>query len=751
MEVRVWGVVQGVGFRPFVYRLARELDLTGWVRNDGAGVVLEVEGEHEKVLSFLERLPKEKPPPAFIHALEHRFLTPRGYTGFEIRESERTPPRVWVLPDLAICKDCLKELLDPEDRRYHYPFLNCTYCGPRFSIIEDLPYDRSRTSMKHFKMCSDCAHEYHNPADRRFHAQPTACPACGPKLMLWDRKGGKLAEGEAALGEAVKAILEGKILALKGLGGFHLIVDAASEEAVAELRRRKRRPFKAFALMYPSLEKLKRHVCLPSFAEPILTSPQAPILLLPRTEEGEKEVAPSVAPGSPYLGVMLPYTPLHVLLLSSVNRPVVATSGNLSDEPIVYDETEALERLGEMADLFLVHDRPIVRHVDDSVLHTLERPRPQLQMLRRARGYAPLPFVLPRKLPSILALGGHLNVTLALARGREVFLSQHLGDMESFEGQKVYRRTLEDFLRLYRFEPELVVHDLHPDYFTTHLAREMGCRTLAVQHHHAHLAACMAENRLEGEVLGVTWDGTGYGPDGTVWGGEILLGDASHFERMATLHPFRLAGGERAIKEPWRVALALLREAFEGEIPQDIPLFRSFPGEKIRLILEVLHKGINSPVTTSVGRLFDGVSALLGISYENSHQAQAAQLLEYAAWRGGSDVPPFTVEIAGSGPLRFDWREMVREIVRDLRTGVPAEILAARFHRTLVEFILEIAHRAGVSRVLLCGGVFANRWLTEAALVWLEKFGLQGYIHTQLPPTDGSLSLGQIWVAAHQI
>jgi hydrogenase maturation protein HypF len=341
-------------------------------------------------------------------------------------------------------------------------------------------------------------------------------------------------------------------------------------------------------------------------------------------------------------------------------------------------------------------------------------------------------------------------VTLALARGREVFLSQHLGDMESFEGRQVYRRTLEDFLRLYRFEPELVACDLHPDYFTTQLARELGWRTIAVQHHHAHLAACMAENGLEGEVLGVTWDGTGYGPDGTVWGGEMLLGDASRFERVATLHPFRLAGGDRAIKEPWRVALALLLEAFGEELPQDLPLFRSFPESRTRLVLEMLRKGLNSPVTTSVGRLFDGVSALLGISYENAHQAQAAQLLEYAAWRGGVDVPPFPLEITGNGCLRFDWREMVRGLVEGLRAGVPVELLAARFHRTLVGFILEISRRVGLPRVLLCGGVFANRWLTEAALGCLEGAGLQGYIHTQLPPTDGSLSLGQLWVAANR-
>lgn len=752
MQVRVLGIVQGVGFRPFVYRLAREMRLVGWVRNDGDGVTIEVEGPQRALLTFLERLTTEKPPPAFIYAVDHRFLQPVGYDHFEIRKSASTgPPKVWILPDLATCEACRRELLDPKDRRYRYPFINCTHCGPRFTIIERLPYDRPNTSMKGFQMCPACLEEYENPEDRRFHAQPNACPICGPHLRLLDREGNPLAEREEALRMAEAWVRGGRILALKGLGGFHLIVDARNEAAVAELRRRKRRPFKAFALMYPDLETLRRHVRVPPYAPTLLRSPQAPILLLPRTPEGWREIAPSVAPRSPYLGVFLPYTPLHILLLGDLGFPVVATSGNLSDEPIVYEDDEALEKLRHLADGFLLHNRPIVRHADDSVIHVLTRPEVKPQMLRRARGYTPLPVLSPRPLPPGLALGGHLNVTLAVSRGREIILSQHLGDMESFEARRVYRKTLQDFLRLYEVRPQFVAHDLHPDYFTTQVAEELGLPQIGVQHHHAHLAACMLENELEGEVLGLTWDGTGYGTDGTVWGGEFLLGDPAHFRRVATLFPFRLPGGERAIKEPWRTALALLYETFGEDVPQDLPLFETIPLSRIRMILQMLRKGVQSPQTTSMGRLFDGVSAILGISFENTHQAQSAQLLEYAAWAAGEVPPPLPLPVLQREPLRLDWRALVRALVDRMRGGVPAESLAAAFHHALVEAAFAVIRRLGVRRVALAGGVFANRFLTEAILTRAPEEGVEIFIHTQLPPTDGSLAAGQLWVAVHRL
>ena len=751
LQVRILGIVQGVGFRPFIYRLATDLGLKGWVRNDGEGVTIEVEGPHDLLLTFLERIPKEKPPPAFIYTLDHRFLPPAGYSTFEIRKSaSQGPPKVWILPDLATCEACQKELLDPSDRRYLYPFINCTHCGPRFTIIEELPYDRPRTSMKRFLMCEDCRREYEDPKDRRFHAQPNACPVCGPHVELWHKDGTVIARRHEAIVGAVKALQEGQIVAVKGLGGFHLMVDATQEPGVAELRRRKRRPFKAFAVMYPGITSLRRHVHVPPYAESLLRSPQAPILLLPRTQAGWEEIAPSVAPKSPYLGVFLPYTPLHMILLAELDQPVVATSGNLTDEPIVTDEKEALEKLGTLADVFLVHNRPIVRHADDSVLHFLLKPEVKPQMLRRARGYTPLPVLAPRRLPPIVALGGHLNVTLAVTRDREIILSQHLGDMETFEARKTYRKTLEDFLRLFEIRPELVAHDLHPAYFTSQVAQEFDLPRIAVQHHHAHLAACMLENELSGETLGLTWDGTGYGPDETVWGGEFLLGDPASYQRVATLWPFRLPGGERAIKEPWRTALSLLYEAFEGEVPTDLPLFEEIPAEKIARIVQLLQKGVRSPITTSMGRLFDGVSAILGISYWNTHQAQSAQLLEYAAWEHPEAALELPLPLRDTDPIRLDWRPMVRAVVEDLRKGTPVEVLASAFHHALVRASLEVARRIQCSQVVLAGGVFCNRFLTEGILETFWPEGFRVFVHSQLPPTDGSLAAGQAWVAAHQ-
>lgn len=751
LRVRLIGSVQGVGFRPFVFRLANDCGLRGWVRNDGEGVTVEVEGAHDSLLDFLERLPREKPPAALIYASDHRFLPPAGFERFEIVESEtHGPPKVWVLPDLALCQDCRRELFDPADRRFRYPFINCTHCGPRFTIIEDLPYDRPRTSMKSFAMCEACATEYKRPDDRRFHAQPVACPVCGPRLELLSPAGETIAREDAALVETVERLRAGEILAVKGLGGYHLVVDARNEEAVAELRRRKRRSHKAFAVMYPDLAALREHVRVPSFAEPLLESTQAPILILPCTERGRDEIAPSVAPQSPYLGVFLPYTPLHQLLLRELGAPVVATSGNMTDEPIQYLESEALGELGRLCDAFLNHDRPILRPADDSVIHVIARPRTRPQMLRRARGYTPLPFLAPRSLPTILALGGQMNVTLAVSRGREVILSQHLGDMESFEARQAYRRTLDDLLRLYDLKPELVVCDLHPDYFTTELAESFDLPRIAVQHHHAHLSACMLENEIEGEVLGLTWDGTGFGPDRTVWGGEFLLGGPVDYRRVASLVPFRLPGGEKAIEETWRIGVALLWETFGEEFPRELPLFREVPDADLDTIAGMLDSGMNSPPTTSMGRLFDGVSALLGICTYNTHQAQSAQLLEYAAWRHGPEVEPLPLPIVEDEMPRLDWRELIRALVAGHRSGLGPDRLGAAFHQAIARAAMSVVRSIGVGRVALTGGVFCNRYLTETLLESLAHEGFEGYVHSQLPPTDGSLAVGQLWIAAHR-
>lgn len=752
LQIRVLGVVQGVGFRPFVYRLATSLGLAGWVRNDETGVTLEAEGPRGTLLELLRRLPRERPSPAVIYALDHRFLEAAGHTGFEIRSSAAGgAPRVWVLPDLATCPDCRREVLDPENRRFGYPFTNCTHCGPRFTIIEALPYDRPRTSMKGFTMCEPCQREYEDPADRRFHAQPNACPTCGPSLRFFTTEEGDVARGAAALRHAVTTLRAGGILAVKGLGGYHIVVDAGKEEAVATLRRRKRRPFKPLAVMYGGLEAVKRHVQVPAFVEPLLDGAQAPIVILPRTAAGETEIAPSVAPASPHLGVFLPTTPLHHLLLAEMGRPLVATSGNRTDQPTLHRDDEAREDLAALCDAFLVHDRPIVRQADDSVLHVLRRPTPRPQMLRRARGYTPLPILAPQELPAVLALGGHMNVTFALSRGREVILSQHLGEMDALEGRMAFRRTLDDFLRLYDVQPEVVAHDLHPGYFTTELAEELGLPRVAVQHHHAHLAACMLENGLEDDVLGLTWDGTGYGEDGTLWGGEILWGGPTRYHRVATLHPFHLPGGDAAIHETWRTALSLLWEVYGDDVPRDLPLFGSIAEQDVDLVLQMLRQDLRSPVTTSMGRLYDGVSALLGLSYFNTHQAQSPQLLEHAAWRHGEIAPeaPFPLNDSEE-PFRLDWRELVQWLVDALRDDRTPATLAASFHHAVSAAALRVVQRVDARRIALTGGVFCNRYLTETLLERLEGDGRDAYVHSQLPPTDGGLAAGQLWVAVRR-
>lgn len=782
LQLRVVGLVQGVGFRPFVHRLAGELALAGWIRNDDDGVTIEVEGDAAALPAFVDRLSADRPPASLLYAVDRRFVPVENASSFKILPSASTgSPRAWILPDLATCPACRDDVLDPANRRHRYPFTNCTHCGPRFTIVEGLPYDRARTTMRAFPMCEACAAEYGDAKDRRFHAQPNACAVCGPRLSFRTAGAAEAeAEGDDALREAAAVVRAGRILALKGLGGYHLVVDARSGSAVAELRRRKRRPFKPLAVMMPDEVTLRRHVEVPPYAESLLASSQAPIVLLPRragaaagtgagvaagdagaAQAGGVEpadvIAPSVAPGSPSLGVFLPYTPLHLLLLAELGFPVVATSGNASDQPTIHREDVAARELAVVADAFLDHDRPIARQADDSVFQVLLRPRPRPQALRRARGYAPLPVLAPRELPPIVALGGQKNAVFAISRGREVILSQHLGDLEEWDVRAAYRRTLDEFTRLFGVAPRIVAHDLHPDYFTTslaeELAREGGLRAVAVQHHHAHLAACLLESGAAGRALGVTWDGTGFGTDRTVWGGEFLLGDARGSERVATLHPFRLPGGEAAVRETWRTALALLEEAYEGDAPSGLPpaVAAAAAGEAAaETVRRMIARGVNAPVTTSVGRLCDGVAALLGISMENTHQAQSPQLLEAAAWRHGPDAPPLPLPLADGDPLRLDWRPAVRAMVDGMRAGVPATRLAASFHHALVEGAVAVARRIGEPAVALTGGVFCNRYLGEALLTRLEAEGHTALSHSLLPPTDGSLAAGQLWAAAQE-
>jgi hydrogenase maturation protein HypF len=527
IKIKIQGAVQGVGFRPFIYRLAAELQLKGWVINSSQGVFIEAEGNLPELESFLVRIYKEKPPQAFIQSLEHSLLDPAGYRKFEIRQSEETGKKTaLVLPDIATCPDCLREIFDPGDRRYYYPFTNCTNCGPRFSIIEALPYDRLNTTMKKFPMCERCRSEYENPADRRFHAQPNACPDCGPQLEFWDNAGNVIASRQDALLSSVQVIREGKIVAIKGLGGFHLMVDAANPEAVQRLRLRKRREEKPFALMFPSLEDIKQHCFVSNLEERLLLSAESPIVLLQRRQQSQirnpkSEIAEGVVPGNPYLGVLLPYTPLHYILMDELGFPVVATSGNISDEPICFEEHEALKRLGDIADFFMVHNRPIIRHVDDSIARIMAG---RELIIRRARGYAPLPITLKNSLPPTLAVGAHLKNTVAMAVKNQVFISQHIGDLETEASYRAFREVIDSFSRLYETEPVSVVCDGHPDYLSTQYARERGLPLTTVQHHYAHILSCMAENELEPPVLGISWDGTGYGSDGTIWGGRHHLG-----------------------------------------------------------------------------------------------------------------------------------------------------------------------------------------------------------------------------------
>ncbi len=765
LRLDIHGAVQGVGFRPFVYRLASELGLRGWVENTGHGVTLEVDGEDETLRIFRARLENEKPPLSFISAMETSWLDPGGFHDLRIRESATNgTPRAFVLPDIATCPECLREMLSPINRRFLYPFINCTNCGPRFSIIETLPYDRPNTSMKKFGMCPECRHEYEDPLNRRFHAQPNACPQCGPHLELWDRSGNAIAMHHGAIETTARMIRRGAVIAMKGIGGFQLLVDARNQEAVAGLRIRKHREEKPFAVMFPSLDMVRRECDINEMEKQVLLSPQSPIVLLGRNLKSipsDSAITPGVAPGNPNLGVMLPYSPLHHLLMRELGFPVVATSGNISDEPMCIEEREALDRLHSVADAFLVHNRPIVRHVDDSVVRVLLG---REQVLRRARGYAPLPVSmkhLGRPVP-FLAVGAHLKNAVALSVHDNIFVSQHIGDLETGEAFDAFRRVIRDFRLLYDCDHATVVSDLHPDYLSTQYALGLCEAGEQVQHHHAHVCSCMAENDLEGEVLGVSWDGTGYGPDGTVWGGEFLIPNDSGFSRLAAMRPFRLPGGEQAIREPRKVALGVLFAVLgEGLFArEDIPLMASFQASEKRLLHQMLVRGIRSPMTSSAGRLFDAVAAMLGVRDIVHFEGQAAMELEFAVDRSVRFQPyPFAIidedpRTGSDGTWRpevtVDWGPMVQSILDEIHEGSSRGVLAARFHHTLAAMILRVAEKAGLARVVLTGGCFQNKYLTEQTVQILSDHGFRTYWHQRIPPNDGGIALGQIAAVLHR-
>lgn len=740
-RIDIEGLVQGVGFRPFVYRLAHEIGLTGYVSNTPEGVIIEVDGDPADLETFLERLTRDKPSLALINQLNIEVVAANGWRTFEIRDSQGSGSKTaLVLPDIAICPDCLSDIFDPNNRRYHYPFTNCTNCGPRYSIIEALPYDRSNTSMRQFEMCPVCHTEYENPLDRRFHAQPNACPVCGPHLELWNERGVTLEAHHAALIAAAQAIGDGKIVALKGLGGFQLLVDARNEYAVQRLRRLKQRPDKPFAVMYPRLDLIRQHCAVSRLESDLLTSPAAPIVLL-RAEQ--IWLAPGIAPGNPYLGVMLPYTPLHHLLMAELGFPIVATSGNRSDEPICIDEHEALERLAGIADLFLVHNRPIVRQVDDSVVRVVSG---EAQILRRARGYAPFPLHQDKRSSRILALGAQQKNTVAASINGSVFISQHIGELETAQSRDVFRRAIRDFQTIYEWSPQIVAHDLHPDYHATSFADTLPQPKVAVQHHYAHVLACMLENEIHTPVLGVCWDGMGYGMDGTIWGGEWLLVNDTDYERVAHLRLFQLPGGEQAIREPRRSALGLLYEIYADAAVEMTPV-TDFTSIERNVLNAMLSRGLNAPMTSSMGRLFDGVASLLGLRQQVSFEGQAAMTLEFAIGETASEESyDFVYDRAGV----VDWEPLVRDILRDLNNKRPLSEIAVKFHNTLVEMIVAVAAHVGEQHVVLTGGCFQNKYLSERAIQRLRQTGFVPYWHRQIPPNDGGIAPGQVVAAARE-
>ena len=778
LKLALRGAVQGVGFRPFVYRLAAELGVTGWINNSPQGVMIEAEGRRSMLELFHHRLEAEKPSRCFIQSMESIWLDAIGFQNFEIRNSESEGEKsALVLADIATCPDCQQDIFEVQNRRFRYPFTNCTNCGPRFSIIEGLPYDRANTSMRQFAMCPACRAEYENPLDRRFHAQPNACPVCGPRLEMWNSVGDAVFGGDEALGAAAQAIRRGSIVAVKGIGGFHLMVDARNDRAVGRLRERKRREEKPFALMFASLEGIQRICNTSPIEERLLRSPEAPIVLLRRRQESETtdqtvQIAAQVAPGNPNYGVMLPSNPLHHLLMTELKFPVVATSGNAQDEPICIDEREALERLRGIADVFLVHDRPVIRQVDDSIVRVVMG---REMVLRRSRGYAPLPIQLKvaggrspdmpigsgpaqhggggKGSEVVLAVGAHLKNSVALVIGPNVFISQHIGDLETEPAAAAFRRVIADLQSMFGTEAQRIAADLHPDYQSTKFARGYGKPLFVVQHHVAHVLSCVAESEVELPALGVAWDGTGYGPDGTIWGGEFFLIQPSGVQRVASLRPFALPGGDTAIKEPRRAALGLLYEMYGDEIfmQKHLAIMPAFSGSELALLRTMLVRGLNSPRTSSMGRLFDAVASLTGLRQQTGYEGQAAMELEYAVAGHQTEQYYEMALVSYNGLLMPDWFPLIRAIMADRERGLAVGEISAKFHNALAEVVVEIARQLGQSRVVLSGGCFQNRYILERVATRLCEEKKNPYWPQRVPANDGGIALGQIYAARNNL
>jgi len=806
-EIKITGIVQGVGFRPFVYNLATSLGLKGYVLNSSEGVKIDIEGEPQKIDEFLSSLnpkskiqdPKSKiklPPLSRIENIEvAERLSLCGYTSFEIRESLPDGKFALISPDIATCPDCLSELLSPDDRRYQYPFTNCTNCGPRYSIILDIPYDRPKTTMAKFKMCPDCEREYHDPKDRRFHAQPNACHVCGPQLQLRIMNYELRIDKKNPLKAAIELLKQGAIGAIKGLGGFHIACDATNDEAVRKLREKKRRSNKPFAIMCPDIDIVKKICNVSNSSVMLLNNELKPIVLLLKKSEAKAShymnpISKYVAPDNNYFGVMLPYTPLHYLLFhhridtspqrldlksSEFSVPsvvkdlnfiaLVMTSGNLSEEPIVINNDEAIEKLSDIADFFLFHNRDIYMRVDDSIVREYIPPlappseggdKREVIVIRRSRGYVPYPIELGIDMPEILGCGGELKNTFTLTKGHYAIMSQHLGDLENYEAIEFFKETLKNLKNSFRVEPTIIAHDLHPDYWTTKFAKELithhsSLITIPVQHHHAHIASCMAENHIREKVIGIAWDGTGYGTDGAIWGGEFLIADYKEFERAGHFRYVPLPGGDKAIKEPYRIALSHLYDTYGADfLKLDIP-FINQNKDKTKNILKMIDSRINTVETSSAGRLFDAVSSIINVIDAVTFEGEAAIKLEMIADSSVKDSYSYQLSALNLQPIIIDTRTLIRQIVTDLLNGVDRPVISAKFHNTLAEIIAEVCKKikidTGIDKVVLSGGCFQNIFLLDRTL---DKLGneFNTYIHKDVPTNDGGISLGQAVIAA---
>ncbi len=751
-RIHVTGIVQGVGFRPFVYRLAVEAGLVGFVYNDPAGVWIEAQGDSELLARLLVQLKTEAPPLSQVESVSFEELVELEEQSFTIQVSPAGGNAfTLVSPDVALCENCLREMNDPTDRRYHYPFINCTDCGPRYTIIRDLPYDRPLTTMADFPLCADCLKEYQDPLDRRFHAQPVACPVCGPQVRLLSSDGEELAGSKRAIGSTARLLRQGKIVAVKGLGGYHLACDAHSDTAVALLRQRKARLEKPFAVMCPSLDAVRRYCVVDETAAALLTGNRRPIVLLLIRTDGES-LALGLAPGQHQLGVMLPYTPLHHLLLGEFGGSLVMTSGNRADEPIAYRDDDALARLSTLADAFLVHNRPIHLRCDDSVVTTLNDGP---YFIRRSRGWTPEPVSLPVELPiPLLAVGAEQKNCFALGRKRHAFLSQHIGDMENLSVLRAFEEGIRHLEKLFRVKPEAIAYDPHPEYLPTKWAMEQGLPLIPVQHHRAHVASCLADNGFNDAALGVAWDGTGYGDDGAIWGAELFLADAgTDWRRLCHLGYQPMPGGAAAVRQPWRMAAVWLEAA--GVDPYAIPDFgEKLANENWSLLKAAVAKGINSPLTSSGGRLFDAVAALLGVRWKSLYEGQPAIDLEQLADSAETGAYELALDTS-SQPWQWDARPLFKQIAAELERGVVKGVISARFHRGVAEGILHAVEKAavetGVRTVALSGGVFQNRLLTTLLAEELKRRGFTVLLHRRVPTNDGGLALGQLYLAARSI